>query len=73
LSLWYKPAAWLFAGAYGLYALAVLLSSGSIALKHGLHHFFRLLAIYPTIHLGLGWGFVSELLKTLVGRGKQLS
>lgn len=60
---------WTFLGIYGLYALMVFLSSASIAGRHGMHLLPKLLVIYPTIHFGLGWGFLSEGLRTLVGRG----
>ena len=41
----------------GLYALAVVVSALALALRNGASYFFGALAIYPTIHFGLGLGF----------------
>ncbi|MBD3402619.1 hypothetical protein GF420_06965 [candidate division GN15 bacterium] len=69
-SRWFAYAFLLF---YGLYFLMIFLSSATIAGRHGLHFLPKLLRIYPMIHLGLGWGFLSELVRTLLGQGPDLS
>lgn len=73
LSLLLPHVGWFFLGTYGLYALMIFLSSASIAGKHGSHLLPKLLTIYPTIHIGLGWGFLSELFRTLAGRGADIA
>ncbi len=69
LSLVCKPFGYLFLIFYGLYILAVLVSSIVYSFREGLKFLPLLLVIYPTIHIGLGWGFIAELGRTIVGRG----
>ena len=59
---------WLFAGGYGLYFLLALMSAVGIAAREGFAFLFPVLVILPTILLGLGWGFIAELARTLTGR-----
>lgn len=54
---------------YGLYGALVVASSAKIASEHGSEHLPRLLLIYPTIHAGLGWGFLKEMFTTVTGGG----
>lgn len=48
---------------YGLYALLVILSSAAIAVRNGVVHLFLAPPIYLFIHLGLGYGFLKELIR----------
>jgi succinoglycan biosynthesis protein ExoA len=55
------PTFWkLFALAYGLYVVAVVLSSFAIALRTSMLNLFILPPIYFFIHTGLGYGFLRE-------------
>ncbi len=70
LGLFVRPFFWLLSDwlggmidlCYAIYILAVLGSSISIALKNGLPFLFLGPPVYLTIHLGLGLGFLLELL-----------
>ncbi|MDX9857787.1 MAG: glycosyltransferase family 2 protein [candidate division Zixibacteria bacterium] len=73
LSLLLPHVGWILLGLYGLYAFMIFLSSATIAGRHGSHLLADLLVIYPTIHLGLGWGFLSELVRTMMGKGVDMS
>jgi cellulose synthase/poly-beta-1,6-N-acetylglucosamine synthase-like glycosyltransferase len=52
-----------------LYVGVVVASSIYLSLRNGIKYFPILPAIYPTIHIGLGWGFLSEFWRTITGRG----
>jgi succinoglycan biosynthesis protein ExoA len=71
LSLWQAPLWYLFLALYGLYAAAVIGSSTVIALRHGMVFFWLALPIYVTVHLGLGWGFLRELLASRKNDAKE--
>jgi len=51
------------------YLLGILASSIFVALRNGLKFLPLLPPIYLTIHVGLGWGFLAEAAKTIVGQG----
>jgi len=51
------------------YALMILLASTAVAIKAGWGYLPQLPLIFVTIHTGLGWGFLVELLRTLAWRG----
>jgi cellulose synthase/poly-beta-1,6-N-acetylglucosamine synthase-like glycosyltransferase len=48
---------------YGLYALLVIISSAAIAVQNGMVYLFLAPPIYLFIHLGLGYGFLKELIR----------
>lgn len=52
-----------------LYLAATILTSLAVALRHGFKYLVVLIPIFWTIHWALGWGFLSELVKTALGRG----
>jgi len=68
LSLWSDWFGWAFVGLYGLYLLAILLSSLVIAARHGLVYLFLCPPIFLFIHLGLGYGFIAEGIRALIGK-----
>jgi hypothetical protein len=53
----------------GIYLAATVITSIAIAVRHGLKYLPVLIPIFWTIHWALGWGFLSELTKTALGRG----
>jgi len=53
------------------YILSSGISSIIIAAKKGFKYLFVLPPIYLAIHIGLGWGFFAEMLRTLAGRGQK--
>jgi len=59
---------WLFLAGYGLYGLLVGLTALTIGVRNGMGYFLPCLVILPTIHLGLGYGFIEELSRVLLGR-----
>jgi GT2 family glycosyltransferase len=64
LALWLWPAL----GRTGLalaalYLLLVLAESVRLALRSGRHHLLRLIAVFPTIHLALGIGFLASVIR----------
>ena len=63
LSIFIPPIGFAVGALYGLYAAIVLLTSLYIAAGSSLSHFVRLIVIFPTIHIGLGWGFLTELVR----------
>ncbi len=65
LNFLFKP----FLGILGLYIIALLFSSAKTAIFNGPRYFFISLPIYLIIHLGLGYGFFSEFLKSFIGKG----
>lgn len=69
LALAWPMFGWLFLASYGLYLLLAAGTSLAIAVREGLAYFFPVLATLPVILLGLGYGFLAELGRTLTGRG----
>jgi succinoglycan biosynthesis protein ExoA len=57
-----------FGAALLAYLIAILSSSIVAAANHGLSYIFALPAIYPAIHIGLGWGFVREMVLRIFRR-----
>ncbi|HUV30028.1 MAG TPA: glycosyltransferase family 2 protein [Acidobacteriota bacterium] len=72
LSIVLRPFGYLFLLLYGLYLLIVLAASASVAVRNGLVYLPLGLLIYPAIHLGLGYGFLSELIRALIGRSPRV-
>lgn len=64
---------YLFLFLYGLYFLLILTASLIVSFKRGFVYLPFLLLIYPIIHIGLGWGFLCELTRTVIGRGIDFS
>jgi len=62
LSLWTFWAGYLFGLLYGLYSVAVAISSAAIAIRSGAKYLLLAPLIYVTVHLGLGYGFLRELI-----------
>jgi GT2 family glycosyltransferase len=58
----------LFAIGTGGYLALALASSIAVAARHGWRYFRLLPFIYMTIHWALGWGFLSEMAATFLGR-----
>jgi succinoglycan biosynthesis protein ExoA len=71
LSLLLTPLWYLFAGLYGLYLAAVIISSIGIGLRHGAAFLWLAPPIFVTVHLGLGYGFLKELLTGRNPGGKE--
>jgi succinoglycan biosynthesis protein ExoA len=69
LSFFWSLALYALLGSAGFYMLTILLWSVPIAMRKGLKYLPLLPAIYPTIHFGLGCGFLGELWRTVTGRG----
>jgi succinoglycan biosynthesis protein ExoA len=63
LSLWAVWAGYLFELLYGLYLVAVMMSSAAIALRSGVIYLLLAPPIYVSVHLGLGYGFLRELIR----------
>lgn len=63
----------LFVALLGLYILLILIGTFAILSKNGIKFLLILPLIYPTIHAGLGCGFLSEFWRTLTGRGIDFS
>jgi len=59
---------YVWALAYGAYLVAVLASALLISVRHGLVYLALVPPIYFIIHLGLGYGFLREGVKALLGR-----
>jgi GT2 family glycosyltransferase len=55
---------------YGAYVILVLGESLRIGLKEGLHFFKYLPPIFFSIHLGLGSGFLNEMLRVIFSKPK---
>lgn len=68
LSLLSTMAGLIFAALAGAYLGVTLLVSLVAAAKHGWGYFAVLPPIFWTIHWALGWGFLTELVRTLIGR-----
>ena len=58
---------------YGVYAILVLGESLRIGLKRGLRFFKYLPPIFFTIHFGLGFGFLNEMLRVSFFKSKPVS
>lgn len=58
---------------YGVYVILVLGESLSICLKQGLRFLKYLLPIFFTIHFGIGFGFLTEMLRVFFRRSKSAS
>jgi len=69
LSFFRSLAFYALLGSAGLYLLSILFWSVAVAMRKGMKYLPLLPAIYPTIHFGLGWGFLGELWRTVTGRG----
>lgn len=59
----FRPLFWLGLALTGLYAATVLAFSAWLAQRSRWSHFPRFLVLFPAIHLGLGTGFLSSLLR----------
>jgi succinoglycan biosynthesis protein ExoA len=64
-----RPFAVAFAATLGIYAAVVLAFSLALGLRHGFSTLLFAPLVYPTIHLGLGAGFLTELLNPGGHRG----
>ncbi len=73
LSLYSHSFFYLFLIAVIPYILGIGISSIIIAAKHGMKYLFVLPPIYIAIHVGLGWGFLIEMLRHLTGNGKKFT
>ncbi len=51
-----------------LYLLAVVAVSAAISIRHGWSFLPVLPIIFLTIHIALGWGFLSEMWRTIFGK-----
>jgi len=60
-----KTCAIIYAATLGLYAGAILMSSLCLGIRKGWHQLALAPGIYATIHLGLGWGLLTEGLQSL--------
>lgn len=54
-----------FAALVIVYLLTILIGSLAVAIRHGFRYFAVLPAVYIAVHFGLGWGFISEALRTI--------
>ena len=72
LSLLWPLFLYLFIAGYGLYALTALFSSLLIALKNGPVYLLLCPPIYLTVHLGLGYGFIAEGIRTMLGKAPEI-
>ena len=68
-SLLYAPLWYVLTAGVGGYAAFILLGSLIVSLRQGISYLPILPLIYPVIHFGLGWGFLIELCRTLIGKG----
>jgi len=53
----------------GLYLALIVFWSVGPAIRHGPKYLLVLPFVYMAIHFGLGWGFVSECFRSMIGRG----
>jgi len=53
---------------YSIYLFTIIFESCQIAARHGWKYFRYLPGIFLIVHFGLGWGFLSQLYVTSVGR-----
>ncbi len=61
--VWTLPGALALALAAGAYLAAVLAASVALARRHGWRHLLILPAVFPTLHLGYGSGFLAGLIR----------
>ncbi len=68
------PIVWYFllVGVAG-YLLLAGAASLTISIRHGWRYLPLLVPIFPVIHVGLGWGFLLEMIRTVFGRGPDFS
>jgi hypothetical protein len=59
-----------FVGTLLLYLGVVLGFSAGLAIRHGWRYLFQAPAVYAVIHIGLGTGFLMELVADLFGSRK---
>ncbi len=69
IAIFFKPLLYPSLIILGLYAAGIIFSSLIIALKNGLAYLPVLLLIFPTIHFGMGYGFLKEFGRTIIGWG----
>jgi glycosyltransferase involved in cell wall biosynthesis len=67
LSIAWPASLLIFAFGVGLYLFLALASSIYISFKNGWGYFRLLPFIYMTIHWSLGWGFLAEMMNTILG------
>jgi succinoglycan biosynthesis protein ExoA len=60
----------IFGGTLLLYLGVVLGFSAGLAVRHGWRYLFQAPAVYAVIHVGLGTGFLRQLVSNLLGRRK---
>ncbi len=60
-----KYGAYIYLATLGVYLGAVLASSAQLGIRRGWRHLVAAPGIYATIHLGLGFGFLADLLTSL--------
>jgi glycosyltransferase involved in cell wall biosynthesis len=65
LSLFLPSMISVIAGVYGLYLAIDLTVSGFVAAKNGFKYFAILPVLFPVIHIGLGWGLLTEAVRQL--------
>ncbi len=73
LSLFNLYARSVFSFVFRVYLTVIIVWSVYLSIKHGLKYLFRLFVIFPTIHFGLGWGYIKEAFRTAAGRGVDFS
>jgi len=73
LSILSNATLFLFVTLLSIYVLIILVGSFAVSLRKGIKFLLILPLIYPTIHAGLGWGFLSEFWRTLTSRGIDFS
>ena len=69
LSLFSNLALQLFLALTSLYVIVTLGWTIAISMRNGLRYVTTLPAIFITIHFGLGMGFLSELVRAVIGKG----
>ncbi|MEW5924655.1 MAG: glycosyltransferase family 2 protein [Candidatus Zixiibacteriota bacterium] len=67
LALIFRPISGPFWGVTGLYLLGILFWSALISVEKGIKYLYYLPLIYLSIHVGLGFGFVWEAVRRLLG------
>lgn len=73
LAFFHPITLYLFLAAVGLYALLVIPASLYVAARHGWKFLPLLPPIYLAVHTGLGYGFLKEMVRKLLGRGTSFS
>jgi GT2 family glycosyltransferase len=72
-ALLHRALSYFFLAAVALYALIIISASLVVAARHRWRFFLLLPPIYLTVHVGLGYGFLKEMLRTVFGRGTDFS